>query len=470
MKTQTAEKKLVIGTAVYMLGNIGSKLLQVLILPLITSKLQTDLYGYYDLIVTTISLISPIITLQMIEGMFRYLFNADDEERKATLSTVTIFLIVSSAGFGFLFWGFDTLIKDTQYPILIYLNYISAILFNYSQKLARCQKQNVRFAIAGVINTAVMLLAEAITLLVFHLTVDGMLFSNVISYIVASAYLLFGLNIKKEISLNRFDRKLFKKLIVYSAPLIPNSLAWWMVASFDKYVITYALGPSSNGIYAIASKFPQLLTLATSVFQLAWQESAIMEEKSKKRDEFYTKTFNIYFKLLLSGFIIALPFIKISLKYLLDESYQSGYLYIPILLLGSVFAAFSQFFGSAYLVFKKTSGAFTTTIIAAIVNLIVGVGLIKYMGLFAPALGTMVAFGVQWLIRVFQLKDSFRIKFEVINTIALLGIAIVVSGIYYIENALVQFVCLVFALAVAILFNKEIITKLRGVIKRRIAK
>src|SRR5699024_7568196 len=106
--------------------------------------------------------------------------------------------------------------------------------------------------------------------------------------------------------------------------------------------------------YSIAGKFSQLLTFITSVFQLAWQESAIMEENSKARDKFYTDTFNIYMKLLLGGYLVVLPFIKLIIPVLLEDSYQQGYLYNPILLIGAIMSAFSQFYGSAYIVFKKT--------------------------------------------------------------------------------------------------------------------
>ena len=93
-QNQNASARLAKNTVIYMIGNLGSKILQVLILPLLTAVLLTEEYGYYDLIVTTINLITPIATLQLVEAMFRYLFGGSEEEKRVTISSVTAALVV----------------------------------------------------------------------------------------------------------------------------------------------------------------------------------------------------------------------------------------------------------------------------------------------------------------------------------------------------------------------------------------
>lgn len=463
---ENADKRLVKGTIVYMIGNLSSKVLQMLILPIITASLETSQYGYYDLIVTTISLVTPIITLQIIEGMFRFMFNSSKEEQKKTVSTVTTFLICGVTVLAGVIALLHFIMPAVKYPILIFLNYTSNIVFSYMQKLARCQQKNRQFAVSGVVNTIVMLSFQALTLLVFHMGVDGMLLANAISYIAASFYLSFFLNVKQWLDINSIDKGKFKELLKFSLPLVPNSMGWWIVASSDRYVITCFMGASMNGIYSIASKFSQLLTFITTVFQLAWQESAIMEVDNDDRNRFYTRTFNTYMKLLLGGYLIVLPFIKIIIPILLAENYRVGWLYIPVLLIGAVFSAFSQFYGSAYLVFKKTGGAFNTTIVAAFVNLTIGVGLIKWIGLFAPALGTAASFGVQWVIRAYQMKDYFRVKIDFKALSLLLLFCTIITCMYYIDNTLFQCVSMALGIVVFFYINKETISAIMKKIKR----
>ncbi len=451
-----------------MIGNLGSKILQVLILPLLTAVLLTEEYGYYDLIVTTINLITPIATLQLVEAMFRYLFGGSEEEKRVTISSVTAALVVGMTILAAVIALIQMFGIDLKYPFLIYLNYITNILFDYMQKIARCQQRNSLVAVSGVINTSVMLAVEAMALLVFKMRVDGMLLANCVSYFVAVLYLEYKLRIEEYLSIAAVNVKRVKELLKYSLPLVPNSVCWWVVSACDRYVISFFLSISANGIYSIAGKFSQMLSMITSVFQMAWQESSIIESDKATRDEFYTKTFDSYMRFLLSGYVVLLPIIRLAMPFLVAEEYRIGYLYNPLLLLGAVFSAFSQFYGSAYLAFKKTGGALSTTIIAAIINVTVGACLISKIGLYAPALGTTCAFLAQWLLRANQMKDYFRVK---INTKVLSFMAptmIVYYALYYKDSVVLHLTMLLVASIVFCTVNREMIRKILATVKKKV--
>ena len=91
--SNSADKKLVKNTIVYMIGNLSSKLLQILILPILTTLLVSEEYGLYDVIVNTVNLFIPIITLQITQGMFRDLFEADEYEKKKIISSKLIQIV-----------------------------------------------------------------------------------------------------------------------------------------------------------------------------------------------------------------------------------------------------------------------------------------------------------------------------------------------------------------------------------------
>lgn len=468
VRSQNASTRLAKNTVIYMIGNLGSKVLQMLILPILTAVLLTEEYGYYDLIVTTINLITPLATLQLIEAMFRYLFGGSEEEKKVTISSVTAALIVGMAVLAVAIFCIQKIGIDLKYPLLIYLNYITNIMFDYMQKVARCQQKNSLVAVSGVINTSVMLTVEAVTLLIFKMRVDGMLLANCVSYFVAVLYLEFKLHIEEYFSVAAINIKRIKELLRYSLPLVPNSVCWWVVSACDRYVISFFLSVSANGIYSIAGKFSQMLSMITNVFQMAWQESSIIESDKNTRDEFYTKTFDSYMRFLLAGYIVLLPVIRLIMPFLVADEYQIGYLYNPLLLLGAVFAAFSQFYGSAYLAFKKTGGALSTTVIAAIVNVTIGVCLIKKIGLYAPALGTTCAFLTQWILRVHQMKDYFKVK---INS-RVLGFMIPTMIIYYVlyfnHYVILHIVMFLIAVVIFLMLNKGMLKGVLGFVRKRI--
>src|SRR5699024_9233902 len=88
-----------------------------------------------------------------------------------------------------------------------------------------------------------------------------------------------------------YNKYTIKNLLVYSIPLIPNSLMWWLINASSRYFIRIFVGIAANGLFAVASRIPSLLTIVNQVFSQAWQLSAIEEYESENKAEFYTKVF-----------------------------------------------------------------------------------------------------------------------------------------------------------------------------------
>lgn len=467
-----ANKRLISGTAVYMIGSLTSRLLQLLILPILTGVLLTEEYGYYDLIVSTFGLILPITTLKTVDAVFRFMFHVEDDEKNEIISTVSILLTGVTVSLGFVILVVAGFTDKINYPILIFLHYITYTYHDLAQKTARSLGQNKRFAISGVLHTIVLLGVELVCLLSLKMRVDGLLWANIISNAAVIGYLNIGIHFEKRIRISRFNSAKLRELLKFSIPLIPNSICWWFVSLCDKYVIAIFLGTSANGIYAVSNKFPQLITFATSVFQLAWQESAIMEANSEERDRFYSGIFNQYLRLLCSAFIAGIFAIRIVMPYIVDAKFADSLLYVPPLLFSTVFSAFSQFYGTSYLVSKKTSGVFTTTLISAVVNLAVCLSLIKIVGLWAAPLSTCCAYLVQWIVRDHQLRGEFKVRIDWKTFIPLLLLMLLLSGLYYIVNDLaLQIIVLFIAVCIALFINwktiKNIVTEAFEMLKSR---
>lgn len=462
-----ASKRLLKGTIIYMIGNMSSKVLQMLILPLVTGILLTDEYGYYDLIITTINLVTPIITLQIVAGLFRFSFDLEKENLKTLVSTTTIYLAFAILILGIIISLGNAIYPSLKYPWLIYLNYIMAIFFDYTQKISRTQQRNKEFAISGVLHTFSMLAIQVITLVILKMRVDGMLIASCASYFIAGIYLQLKIRIDRYLAVKFFSKEKFYELLAYSAPLVPNSIAWWLLASSDRYIISFFIDTSANGIYSIAGKFSQLLTFATGVFQMAWQESAILEANSEERDLFYTKTFNSYMVLLFSSYLVILPFVRIVFPLLIDLKFQNAYVYNPILLFGAVLSALSQFYGTSYIVFKKTNGAFFTSLIAAVINIVIGLGTVKYIGLYGPAIGTVVAFLAQWFIRAYQMRPYFKVKINYKHLSVLTILCIITACLYYTQEQIIHILQFVCGLGIFYFYNRQHFLLLISKIKRR---
>lgn len=463
----SANERLAKNTVIYLIGNAGSKLLQMLFLPVITALLSTSDYGYYDLIVTSISVVAPVVTFQITEAMFRSLFYGTDDEKAVALSSVAAFIAGGIAVLAAVMVGMVAMGVQVRFPVLVFLNYVSSICFTYLQKVVRSEQHNSVVATAGVINTATMLAVQAFTLIALGLRADGMLIANFVSYFVASAYMEKTACVRKRFSIKKIDTKEMLAMFKLSLPLVPNSVCWYFVSTGNSYLITMLVSSAANGVYAIANGFSQMLTFVTGVFQMAWQESSIIESSREDRNRFYSNTFNSYMRFLFSAYLVLLPFIRIVMPFLVSESYQEGFVYVPILLASAVFGAFSQFYGSSYLTFKKTGGAFSTTVVAAAINCAICIGLIGQIGLFAPAIGSALAFAVQWLIRVYQMRSYFVVKIDAKALLSLLVLSVISCLVFYLGGNIANVAMLFAGLAIAVFCNRALLKKVIAKVWRR---
>ena len=89
---KTKGRKLAGGVFVYAIGTFGTKFLSFLIVPLYTYYISTTDMGIYDILLSTVSLLSPLITLQISDAAYKWLLQEDQVEEHIR-STIQVLLI-----------------------------------------------------------------------------------------------------------------------------------------------------------------------------------------------------------------------------------------------------------------------------------------------------------------------------------------------------------------------------------------
>ena len=120
-------KELIKNTSLLMLGNIGSKMLSFILIPIYTSILTTSEYGIFDLLSTTESFLIPILTLDIGDAVFRY--GIDEELNTNTVFNSGIFLWFSSVFFAIVLTLFVQNIFDKKYCLFVLLTFIFATVY-----------------------------------------------------------------------------------------------------------------------------------------------------------------------------------------------------------------------------------------------------------------------------------------------------------------------------------------------------
>lgn len=461
------EKTLVKNTIIYAIGNFGSKMLSFILLPFYTYYLSTNDYGYFDLITTTIMLLLPIITFEIYDGLYRYLLDSKNDVETSNVISNSFFIVIRNLVIFIIVYIIFIQFKSFRYQYLILFQIVLNILAAFCTQISRGIRRNIEYSISGILSTLIILTSNIIFITVMNLKVGSLIISNILAYVVVIIYLEVRLKIHKYLKIKLSDKIIKKRLVLYSIPLIPNLISWWFMNVSDRYFLAFYKGIEANGIYAISNKFPSILIMLNSIFSLAWQESAITEYNSKDRNKFYTKMFNVLISIEFTSVIILLAFTKFIMEFMVNDKFSSAWIYVPFLYMGTIFNSFSSFYGTGYMSSKDTIGAFYTSVIGGVANVIINIILIPVIGIQGASVATMISFLLMWLTRLWQTRKYFKIDINLKKLILLSGFSILFIVSYYINNKILEIIMMVLSIIILFVFNKNLIYKvMKFVIKK----
>lgn len=408
-------KKLLGNSFIFAIGNLGSKLLQFLMIPLYSYTLTTTEFGKVDLIITTVSLIVPIISLEIGDGIFRFVLDKKGNDKHILQQSLNVLF------FPLLIFFIICIIIDqyiSGYSILLLgIQTIVTVYFTAIQNYVRAIGSIKQFAFSGILNTFVLVILNMLTLVYLKLGVNGYLLSMIFGLLISLIYLCVVENLWFAFKISKIDKKLMGKIIMYSIPLIPNMFAWWLNSASDKYYILFFLGTASNGIYSMANKVPSVVVTLTNIFSQSWQISAVEEHSSKDSKKFNGEIFLYYIIILIMASIGIMSILRYIFKYGLSHAYYDAWKVVPLLLLSVIYSSLSGFLGTLYTTTKNTVPIMTTTIIGAVINVILSLILVPTLKLQGAALANVISFLSVLIMRYVDLKRDDYIEFNSNNLI-----------------------------------------------------
>ncbi len=454
------------------IGNFGSKLLVYFLIRFYTAYLTPEMYSTADLITQTAKLIMPLISLSMAESVFRFALDKELDKRQvfsaglytlgiSSLALVPVYIILALSGF------FD------GYSYLIILYVLAANIHALFSMYIRTKDHFKFFAIQGLVNTFTMVALNIVFLAVFKMGVEGYVLSGIIADLFTSVIIF----IKEKLWLDmvrpaRIAKGITKNMLKYGVPLIPTSVLWWVTNVSDRYVVKIFSGDTENGLYSVAYKIPSLLVLLCTIFLQAWNFSSVSEEDDNERRSFFKTVFSAYSALQFfagSGIIL---FLNILVRILFDPSYYDAGVFIPTLVVATVFSGLVTFLGSVYTVNKKSMNLFYTSLVAAAMNFILNFILVpeSLFGIKMPGLGAMgaaiatfISYFAVFIMRVKMIKRDFpfdmKLPLVAINTL-LLSLQCVISTIGIKGGIIYQIVIFLFIAVINLKSLSSVIKKL----------
>lgn len=465
----SAGKELAKNTAIISIGKICTQVVSFLLLPIYTNILSTEEYGAVDLIITYTALLLPLVTLQLEQALFRFLLDkrGNSSGIRDILSDVCSLSVLTILIFSIVFCALSPFIHS-KYKFYLLLNLIVNAYSAMMLQVARGIGNNIIYAVGSFLSAASMILLNIIFIVGFHFGAEGMIWSNIISACVCGTFILWKIQVYKYISFRIPSKSNLRRYLAYSLPLIPNQISWWILSASDRTVILWRLGVAFNGIYSIAGKFSNLYSTMYNIFNLSWTELIAVHFNDKDRQKVFSELQDTVVKLLICLYLGVVSIMPFAFPVMINSKYEDAYYQIPILMIGVFFSAMIGVMSAYYIADKNTKIIAKTTMICAVINLVLDIVLMPFIGLFAASIASATAYFIMYIVRYIDINKRYGVKNSPRLLILLGTSTVVVFGVYYYRNLVICGICFLCVCFMSIVLNKKIIISVKNIILKRI--
>lgn len=416
-------------TMIFTAGKFISKLMVFFMMPLYTACLSEAQYSTADLITQLANLLIPLACLGISEGIFRNAA-AKEGDKEAFFSSGVAILGIST--FAFLLLSPLLLLLEYFAPY-VWLIVLFVLCSNFHSVCAQyvCAIGRTKtFAAQGILNTALNIAYNLLFLLGFGMKIEGYVLSVVCADFTTALVLIVYCRLWRVFSIKKISKHLMLEMLLFSLPLIPTTVFWWITGVSDRYLVARMRSDAENGLYAAAYKIPTLLTYMVSVFNEAWRLSAIRESDNEGEcAAFFSKVFRYYVAIVFVGGAFLIAFAKVGSIILFADSYYEAWLYVPILVVATVFTSFDSFLATAYFTKKKTMVSFYTSMLGALLNIVLNLIWIPWWGAVGASLATFASYFAVFVLRAATMHKYIRFNLQIpkiiFHTVVLGGMVVI---------------------------------------------
>lgn len=406
-------KKTILG---YALGPIGSGLLGVLILPIITWFYSVEDVGRISMlqVFTSFSILFFCLGLDQ-----AYVREYHDTNNKPLLLKTVVFpslalclLILVSLfiidPYFISYWLYD--IESVYLSLITITCFFVALLSRFLSLILRMQERAFAFSMSQLLPKILLLFCILFTVWWGHSRDSyNLLTANAIT--LYFTFVVYAWNTKKDWlpAINmRIDKQQFKTYLVFSLPLLVGGLASWGLNTMDRLFLRGLTTYSELGVYSVAMSLAGVATMIAGIFNTIWSPMVYKwistgDIDFKKIDIISDCVLAvIYFAVVISGlFSWVIP-------YFLPEEYREVQILITICLIGPLFYTLSETTAVGITITRKTKFSMYASIISMIFGIVGCYLLVPILGASGAAISLAVSFWVFYLLRTTFSKMIWR--------------------------------------------------------------
>ena len=434
--SQNHTRNLLRHSLIYGTGEILTRITGFILIPIYTRFLLPDSYGILQLLLVTSSLITIVFQFGIGSAIFKSILYNKDIQVNTVYSTAFIFLTLSSLTITIVLIQFSNdvsilLLESFEYSNILKILLASVFLKNISviplAKL-RIEEKSWFYTILTVTRFLLQVLLNIYFVVSLRAGINGIIYAEFITSAVFSV--IYIIIISKNI-VRHFSVEYLKDMLEFGLPLMPASIAMFVLTMANRYFIKHFGTLEDVGLYSLSYRFGIIMSLIVGSFQRAWATSMFSIAKEKNAYEIFSKNFTYFISFLtFIGLIISL-FSKEAVMLMSTQKYFESYQVVP-------FLAFSYlcygiyFYGSCGLnIKKKTIYQPVIVIVSSLICLLLNFILIPRYGNIGAGISNSVSFLIMALMLLVISNHFYPIQYDYkkVLIILLMGILFTVVGL-----------------------------------------
>lgn len=478
-------KKLAGQTLWYGASSIAARFLNYLLTPYLTLTLSGVAYGDMSLVYAVIPFLNIVFTYGLETAYFRY--SKTKEQEAEVYNTAMVSLIVSTAILTAALLLFNdelaSLIGLKKHPeyftwsaFIIAFDALTALAF---AKL-RFEGRPVKFA---TVRIAGILINIALTFFFLSVCPDiqkenpnsfiGTFYNPnigvgyvIIANLVQSVATLLLLS--KELMAFRwkFNAKLWKEIMIYSAPLIIVGFGGMINETFDRLMLNWLAPVASEqaakievGTYSACYKLAILITLSVQAFRMAAEPFFFSAAHGQQPQKVYARVMKFFVITVCFMFLAVALFLDVWKHFIQNKTFWEGLKVVPVLLLANMFLGIYYNLSIWYKLSNKTMAGAWITVIGAAITLLINYLFIPYFSYMACAWATFFCYGSMMVLSYIWGQKNYPIPYAWKKLVAYIVICVVLYGIHaaFLQFGFGVWVNRGFALVLVLLFGLLII-------------
>ncbi len=296
---------------IYTVGNLLTRSVGFVMLPLYTRFLTPQEFGVVELTELTVSVVTLLVGVGAVGGAMNRIYHEYKRgpERDAVISTsmwsaLCLSFIIFVAGSLSAPLVARQLIHDGSLASFVALSFVAVVAstqIEVALVYVRIQERSRFFVAFSVVYTLAQMLGNVFFIVYGDLGMWGLLYSKLLVGVTA-AVLLSVLNIR---SVGwAWSRSAFDRLWHFGRPLVATSVAFFIIHFADRWFIAAYATTTDVGLYAVGYKFGFLITfLVGEPFGRIWNAKVFAYASRPNWKEEFARVFTFFFAALAGAWV-----------------------------------------------------------------------------------------------------------------------------------------------------------------------